>query len=84
MIYNKHNFKGYRLAAMLGIFAVTWVMAMPTNAQPESPSSSSAEETNLANQEARIADRYDRLELLAGRLAELSRSTQPRRARFAT
>lgn len=30
--------------------------------------------------ESRLADRYDRLELLAGRLAELSGSAQPRRA----
>jgi hypothetical protein len=30
--------------------------------------------------EARLAERYDRLELLAGRLAELSGSTQPQRA----
>ena len=37
---------------------------------------------NLAEAQRRLADRYDRLELLAGRLAELSRSTQPRRARL--
>ncbi|MCH2114767.1 MAG: hypothetical protein MK171_07660 [Pirellulales bacterium] len=37
---------------------------------------------NLAKAEGRLAQRYDRLELLAGRLAELSRSTQPRRARL--
>lgn len=36
----------------------------------------------LADQESRIAERFNRLELLAGRLAELSRSTQPRRARL--
>ena len=39
-------------------------------------------EAKLVSQERRLADRYDRLELLAGRLAELSRSTQPRRARL--
>jgi len=37
---------------------------------------------NLADAQSRMAQRYDRLELLAGRLAELSRSTQPRRARL--
>ncbi|NOY28823.1 MAG: hypothetical protein GXP28_01215, partial [Planctomycetes bacterium] len=37
---------------------------------------------DLATEESRIAERYNRLELLAGRLAELSRSTQPRRARL--
>ncbi len=36
----------------------------------------------LASEESRLGERYDRLELLAGRLAELSRSTQPRRARL--
>ncbi len=36
----------------------------------------------LATKQARLADRYDQLELLAGRLAELSRATQPRRARL--
>ncbi len=37
---------------------------------------------SLAEEESRVAERYNRLELLAGRLAELSRSTQPRRARL--
>lgn len=32
--------------------------------------------------QAALAERFDRLELLAGRLAELSRSTQPRRAKL--
>lgn len=36
----------------------------------------------LADTQRRLAERYDRLELLVGRLAELSRSTQPRRARL--
>ena len=40
------------------------------------------EKQGLATEESRIAERYNRLELLAGRLAELSRSTQPRRARL--
>ena len=38
------------------------------------------ESDSLHDIERRIAERYDRLELLAGRLAELSRSTQPRRS----
>ncbi|MGI9427686.1 MAG: hypothetical protein ACR2NM_03430 [Bythopirellula sp.] len=37
---------------------------------------------SLTTAQARLADRYDQLELLAGRLAELSRATQPRRARL--
>jgi len=36
----------------------------------------------LTAKQSRLADRYDQLELLAGRLAELSRATQPRRARL--
>lgn len=40
----------------------------------------STEEPDLASTEAMLAERFDRLEMLAGRLAELSRSTQPRRA----
>jgi hypothetical protein len=36
--------------------------------------------TELAGTEKSLSERYDRLELLAGRLAELSKSTQPRRA----
>ncbi|NOY42414.1 MAG: hypothetical protein GXP26_11330 [Planctomycetes bacterium] len=54
---------------------------MPRHAQAEEPPPS-AKEANLAGQESRLADRFDRLELLAGRLAELSKSTQPRRARL--
>ncbi len=36
----------------------------------------------LTTKQSRLAERYDRLEMLAGRLAELSRATQPRRARL--
>lgn len=41
-----------------------------------------ANPTDLANSQERVAEKYDRLELLAGRLAELSRATQPRRAKL--
>jgi hypothetical protein len=37
-------------------------------------------QAELAGTEKSLSERYDRLELLAGRLAELSKSTQPRRA----
>jgi len=40
------------------------------------------EAANLAETQERLAGRYDRLEMLAGRLAELSRATQPRRAKL--
>ena len=36
----------------------------------------------LSESQSRLSDRYNRLELLAGRLAELSSSTQPRRAKL--
>ena len=41
---------------------------------------SSAAAPDLARQEAQLSERFSRLELLAGRLAELSKATQPRRA----
>jgi hypothetical protein len=37
---------------------------------------------DLVHRATRLADRFDRLELLAGRLSELSRTTQPRRAKL--
>jgi len=50
---------------------------------PENPlRTAEADGQNLAGSQARLAERYDRLELLAARLAELSRATQPRRARL--
>ncbi|MBL9163798.1 MAG: hypothetical protein JNL18_13790 [Planctomycetaceae bacterium] len=55
--------------------AVAQEAAPATAAAPEAAGSES-----LAEIEARLADRYARLETLVERLAELSRSTQPRRA----
>lgn len=46
----------------------------------DAPVPASAGEESLAEIEARLAARYARLETLVERLAELSRSTQPRRA----
>ena len=37
---------------------------------------------DLAQRATRLADRFDRLEMLAGRLAELSRATHPQRAKL--
>jgi len=67
--------------ALFSVFVLAWTTTMPRHAQAEEPPPS-AKEANLAGQESRLADRFDRLELLAGRLAELSKSTQPRRARL--
>ena len=41
-----------------------------------------ADEPAAAAKQANLGERFGRLELLAGRLAELSRSTQPRRAKL--
>ena len=54
--------------ALLSIFFLAWMMPTVLHAQSEEPSPSppqpSAEEANLAGQESRLADRFDRLELL--------------------
>jgi hypothetical protein len=55
--------------------------APPTNASAAAPAPASpANDESLAQIEKRLSERYDHLELLVGRLAELSRSAQPRRA----
>ena len=48
----------------------------------EGPADAQVPRDDLASRTARLADRFDRLEMLAGRLAELSRSTQPHRAKL--
>jgi hypothetical protein len=49
-------------------------------AQENADASGAVEGEALPGVESRLAERYDRLELLAARLAELTASTQPRRA----
>jgi len=58
------------------------VLAQEETAESPAPAAAPAPggEESLAEIEARLADRYARLETLVERLAELSRSTQPRRA----
>ncbi len=58
------------------------VLAQEGTAESPAPVAAPAPggEESLAEIEARLADRYARLETLVERLAELSRSTQPRRA----
>ena len=69
------------LAVCLGLSAGLFAQ---TNTAEKPPATAQAEsvDLNLADLESRLAERYDRLELLAARLAELSRATQPRRARL--
>jgi hypothetical protein len=57
--------------------ALLLLVAMPI---VRAQDASSEKKTELAGTEKSLSERYDRLELLAGRLAELSKSTQPRRA----
>lgn len=54
-------------------------MASSSGARAQEPAAPAAGD-KLDAVEARLAERYDRLEILAGRLAELSGATQPRRA----
>ncbi|MEM9353108.1 MAG: hypothetical protein AAGA92_08850 [Planctomycetota bacterium] len=61
---------------MLLLFAVC---CAPAAAQQSDAATGDAD---LAASQARLAERYERLEVLAGRLSEVSRSTQPRRARL--
>ena len=61
-----------------GVFLLNSRSLFAQEAPPvESPA---AAVDDLSQLEARLAERYDRLELLVARLAELSGSTQPRRA----
>lgn len=58
----------------MSVALVLTLAVIPLTAQDESKKS------DLATQEQSLSERYDRLELLAGRLAEMSKATQPRRA----
>ena len=75
-----------RLSANWASVIVLLAMVTSTFAQTGDDSnplrSSNAESDPLTTKQSRLADRYDQLEMLAGRLAELSRATQPRRARL--
>ena len=71
------------LAALAGLLTALRapVMAQEPPAPAETPAAApAATDGDLRQVEARLAERYERLELLVGRLAELSQSTQPRRA----
>lgn len=56
----------------------------PTYGQPVESANTLQQQPSedLSTKQQRLADRYDQLEILASRLAELSRATQPRRARL--
>ncbi len=66
--------------AWLLLFVVYLTSAAFAAETDTSSKSELSDSPNLAEKEASLAEQYGRLELLAGRLAELSKSTQPRRA----
>lgn len=63
--------------AMIGCLGL-WCAATTSFAAENSPS----DNVDLPQKQQNLAERYQRLELLAGRLAELSRGTQPQRAKL--
>lgn len=72
-----------RFMAAAMIFAIGAPLAVAqTSAATNSLRQDSADGEQLVAKQTRLASRYDQLELLAGRLAELSRATQPRRAKL--
>lgn len=72
-----------RFTAAAMIFAVCAQLAVAQTSTAANPlRRDGADEKQLVAKQSRLASRYDQLELLAGRLAELSRATQPRRAKL--
>ncbi|MCC6494426.1 MAG: hypothetical protein IT424_15555 [Pirellulales bacterium] len=72
------------IAPLVLISGLSGTAAAQQATPPDPTATPSAEapagEESLARTEARLKQRFERLELLVGRLAELSGSTQPRRA----
>jgi hypothetical protein len=56
--------------------------AAPTESKPATPPKAAAANDELSVEQARLADRYKRLEEVVGRLAEVSASSDPRRAKL--
>ena len=70
-------FRRQWIASLLAMTLISTCAAAAT-AQDNAPAAGD----DLSVEQARLADRYDRLEQVVGRLAELSASTDPRRARL--
>jgi hypothetical protein len=66
-----HRIAPVMAAALVLLLTCGFAAAQETGAKPQD---------KLAAKEKSLAEQFDRLELLAGRLAELSKATQPRRA----
>jgi hypothetical protein len=68
---------------LLAAVAISLSMVIAVSAQEPSPAATNPTATDeLPVEQARLADRFKRLEEVLGRLAELSASTDPRRAKL--
>jgi hypothetical protein len=70
------------LVALCGFVRTGWSQEVPVRQPPAVGSATPGASDELSVEQARLADRYKRLEDVVGRLAELSASTDPRRARL--
>ena len=70
--------RNYSIAGVLIVWLIVSACALAQERELANP----LRQGNLVTSQERLAEKYDRLELLAGRLAELSRATQPRRAKL--
>ncbi len=68
--------------ALVAWLPVAWLIVSACALAQEGQSGNPRRRDSLAESQQRLAEKYDRLELLVGRLAELSRATQPRRAKL--
>ncbi|MCH8839565.1 MAG: hypothetical protein IH831_02590 [Planctomycetes bacterium] len=76
---SRYDFQpSYSIAGALVVWLLVSACALAQHGQSGNP----RQRDSLAESQQRLAEKYDRLELLVGRLAELSRATQPRRAKL--
>ncbi len=74
-----------RNSALAATFALMWLVISPSSStaqEVKSPTPSTEQSDELSIEQARLADRFQRLETVLTRLAELSASTDPRRAKL--
>lgn len=71
-----------RHACWYAAVATAWCVAAALAARSAVAEEAPAAGDDLSVEQARLADRFDRLEIVIGRLAELSAGTDPRRARL--
>ncbi len=86
----KISFAPLRLCVRFFVVALSFFLGSPawsqetpaTNETPPAEAAAPPSSAELSVDQARLADRFKRLEEVVGRLAELSASTDPRRARL--